>query len=53
LGAHIWARIHKQPLPLITFDQNRRTGAPIPLLRGVAGAPIAAAIGAANQWHAG
>jgi hypothetical protein len=53
LGAHIRAGIHKQPLPLIAFDQNRGSRAPIPRLRGVTGPPIAPAIGAANQRDAG
>ena len=53
LGAHIRAGIHKQPLLLIAFDQNRGSRAPIPRLLRVTGAPIASSIGAANQRDAG
>jgi hypothetical protein len=53
LCAHIRAGIYQKPLPMIAFDQNRGTAAPIPWLIGVAGAPIAPSIGPANQWHPG
>lgn len=53
LGAHIGTRIHQKPLPLIAFDQDRGPRPPIPWFGWVAGAPIAPAIGAADQGHPG